>query len=60
MFHNASDCPQRNQLLLQQSSNPDADQEIPYVIYGQWMTNERQIPEISNVIQQQQPANQMI
>ncbi|RLN04029.1 hypothetical protein C2845_PM13G10150 [Panicum miliaceum] len=60
MFHNYTDCPQRNQLILQQSSDSDNGHLIPHAIYGQWMTNEKLIPEDHEEIQQLQPTNQMI
>ena len=60
MFHNYTDCTQRNQLILQQSSDSDNDHLIPHAIYGQWMTNEKLIPENHEEIKQLQPTNQMI
>jgi len=60
MFHNYTDCTQRNQLILQQSSDSENDHLIPHAIYGQWMTNEKLIPENHEEIKQLQPTNQMI
>lgn len=60
MFHNVNDCPRRNQLILQQPTSSDEHQEIPYAIYGSWMTNDKHIPESPELLQQMQPSNQMI
>jgi hypothetical protein len=35
VFHNYTDCPQRNQHIIQQPSSLDDNHTIPKVVYGQ-------------------------
>ena len=60
LFHNYTNCPERNQLILRQPSGLDDHETIPKVFYGQWMTNEDHIPDDPEESQQSQPANPMI